>query len=109
MSSENGGMGVQLCSGQIGRTKRRAAHWLSPMTAHKSSKRLRSAKTTVPGAPSGRLTYTVRETADALGVSRSTVYRLLYRGVLSSIPGLRHKLLPRSAVVAFVEQGGRHD
>ena len=53
------------------------------------------------------LTYSVQETAIVLGVSTSTVYRLLYRGELTCLACLRHKRISRSSVVAFVEQGGR--
>ena len=52
------------------------------------------------------LTYSVTETATVLGVSLPTVYRLLARGVLRPLPGLRHKRLPKKQVHAFVE-GGR--
>jgi excisionase family DNA binding protein len=53
------------------------------------------------------MTYSVADAASVLGVSRSTIYRLLYRGFLSAVPGLRHKLIARSSVVDYVEQGGR--
>ena len=49
------------------------------------------------------LTYSVTETATVLGVSFPTVYRLIARGVLRPLPGLRHKRLPRKQVHAFVE------
>lgn len=52
------------------------------------------------------LTYSVTETATVLGVSLPTVYRLLARGILRPLPGLRHKRLPKKQVHAFVE-GGR--
>jgi excisionase family DNA binding protein len=45
----------------------------------------------------------VTETATVLGVSLPTVYRLLARGVLRPLPGLRHKRLPKKQVHGFVE------
>jgi len=40
------------------------------------------------------LTYSVDESAQALGVSRPTVYRLLARQILVPVAGLRHKRIP---------------
>ena len=56
---------------------------------------------TVP--PVESLTYSVTETATVLGVSLPTVYRLVARGVLRPLPGLRHKRLPKRQVHAFVD------
>ena len=48
-----------------------------------------------PGAPPvERLTYSVGESATALGVSKPTIYRLLARRLLRPVPGLRHKRIP---------------
>ena len=41
-----------------------------------------------------RLTYSVEESATALGVSKPTIYRLLARRMLRPVPGLRHKRIP---------------
>jgi len=57
----------------------------------------------VPVPPVESLTYSVTETATVLGVSLPTVYRLVARGVLRPLPGLRHKRLPKRQVHAFVE------
>ena len=56
-----------------------------------------------PVPPVESLTYSVTETATVLGVSLPTVYRLVARGVLRPLPGLRHKRLPKRQVHAFVE------
>lgn len=48
------------------------------------------------------LTYSVSETAQVLGVSLPTVYRLISRRMLKPLPGLRHKRVPKKQVVAFV-------
>ena len=45
-------------------------------------------------APVERLTYSVEESATALGVSKPTIYRLLARRILRPVPGLRHKRIP---------------
>ncbi len=50
-----------------------------------------------------RLAYTMRETADILGVSYITVHRLLKRGLLKSSSALRHKLIPGSEIARFLE------
>jgi excisionase family DNA binding protein len=44
--------------------------------------------------PVERLTYSVEESATALGVSKPTIYRLLARRILRPVPGLRHKRIP---------------
>lgn len=49
-----------------------------------------------------RLTYSVTESAEALGVSKPTVYRLIARGLLQPIPSLRHKLIPCEQIRRFV-------
>jgi len=52
--------------------------------------------------PVRRLTYSVEESAYALGVSKPTIYRLIARNILRPIPGLRHKLIPCDQVQRFV-------
>ena len=44
------------------------------------------------------LTYSVAETAQVLGVSMPTVYRLIVRHVLRPLPFLRHKRISKSQV-----------
>lgn len=63
------------------------------------------AQATSPVPPVEPLTYSVTETATVLGVSLPTVYRLVARGILRPLPGLRHKRLPKKQVHAFVESG----
>ena len=48
------------------------------------------------------LTFSVGETAQVLGVSPPTIYRLIARRVLRPLPGLRHKRIPKRQVLAFV-------
>jgi len=50
--------------------------------------------TQTAAAPIERLTYSVEESAMALGVSKPTIYRLLARRLLRPVPGLRHKRIP---------------
>lgn len=41
-----------------------------------------------------RRCYSIRETATTLGVSQSSVRRLIHRGILKPIRVLRHLLIP---------------
>lgn len=58
-------------------------------------------KTTVGAA---RLAYSMRETADMLGVSYITVHRLLKRGKLRASDALRNKVIPRSEIERFLRE-----
>lgn len=49
-----------------------------------------------------KLTHTPVEAALALGVTRETVYRLIARGKLRAVPGLRHKLIPKPELLRFI-------
>lgn len=49
------------------------------------------------------LTTSVTETATVPGVSLPTVYRLLARGLIRPLPGVRHKRVPERQVHAFIE------
>jgi len=73
----------------------------SPSTADSFATPIATAPTAAPTVEP--LTYSVTETATVLGVSLPTVYRLVARGVLRPLPGLRHKRLPKRQVHAFVE------
>ena len=50
--------------------------------------------TQTAASPIERLTYSVEESAAALGVSKPTIYRLIARRMLRPVPGLRHKRIP---------------
>lgn len=50
-----------------------------------------------------KLVYSMRETADVLGVSYFTVSRLLKRGLLRSSSALRHKIIPHSEIERFLK------
>ena len=50
-----------------------------------------------------RLAYTMKETANMLGVSYITVHRLLKRGLLRSSTALRHKLIPKAEIDRFLK------
>jgi excisionase family DNA binding protein len=50
-----------------------------------------------------RLAYSMRETADILGVSYITVHRLIKRGKLRSCSALRHKLIPATEIERFLK------
>jgi predicted site-specific integrase-resolvase len=49
-----------------------------------------------------RLAYTMRETAEILGISYISVHRLLKRGILKSSTALRHKLIPATEIQRFL-------
>ena len=51
-----------------------------------------------------RLTYTVTETAQALGISRSYCYELVQQGVLPFLALGRRVLIPRRALEDYVQQ-----
>jgi predicted DNA-binding transcriptional regulator AlpA len=51
---------------------------------------------------SARVFYTVSEVSEMFGISRKSVYRLLYRGILKSSTALRHKMISRSSVEGFL-------
>ena len=53
--------------------------------------------------PVERLTYSVDESAAALGVSKPTIYRLVARRILRPIAGLRHKRIPVRQIRALVQ------
>jgi hypothetical protein len=49
-----------------------------------------------------RLVYTVNELATELRVSRVTLWRLEVRGLLKSVPGIRHKIYSHAEVQRFL-------
>ena len=52
--------------------------------------------------PIPRLAYTMRETAEILGVSYITVFRLLKRGKLRASDAVRTKIIPRTEIERFL-------
>jgi len=65
------------------------------MTQHSPSNRARSART-----------YSVREVAEILGVSRSTAYECVRTGQLPAVKLRSRILVPVEAVDAFLAQAG---
>jgi excisionase family DNA binding protein len=63
----------------------------------------RMKKNTTKTSAAPRLAYTMRETADLLGISYMTVHRLIKRGLLHSSSALRHKLIPASEIERFLK------
>ena len=53
---------------------------------------------------SGRMCYSVKQTAELLGVSKITVYRLLERGLLRSSSAVRTKVIPKSEIEWFLKE-----
>ncbi len=57
-----------------------------------------------PGAERERLSYSVQEAADLLGVDYFSVYRLIQRGKLRACRALRGKLLvPRTELLRLLK------
>ena len=52
-----------------------------------------------------KLAYTVSELSAELGISKPTIYRLVYRRLLKPLPYLRHKVFPRTEVERFLASG----
>jgi len=50
-----------------------------------------------------KLAFSMREAGEVLGVSYITIHRLLKRGLLKSVPHLRHKMIPRSEIDRFLK------
>ena len=53
--------------------------------------------------PLPRLAFTMRETAEILGLSYISVQRLVARGLLKSSSALRHKIIPRTEIERFLK------
>lgn len=51
-----------------------------------------------------RLAYSLRETAEILGVSYITVFRLIQRGLIRCSQALRTKLIPRKEIERFLRE-----
>jgi helix-turn-helix protein len=51
-----------------------------------------------------RLAYTMRETAETLGVSYQSIYRLVKRGLLRPSGALRTKVIARTEIERFLKE-----
>jgi hypothetical protein len=51
-----------------------------------------------------RLAYTMRETAEILGISYATVHRLLTRGLLRGSLACRHKMIAKTEIERFLKE-----
>jgi hypothetical protein len=52
---------------------------------------------------SGRLLYSVKDTAFLLSISQKSVRRLIERGLLKTNPALRIRLITRESIEAFAK------
>jgi len=77
---------------------------MSPQSSNSPQPAPLVAGVSVPAEP---LTYSVWEAAVVLGVSRATIYRLVYRRLLKPVPGLRHKRISKKQLHAFAQGGGQ--
>lgn len=65
-----------------------------------------AALTTPPASPAlPRMAFSVKEAAQVLAVSKVTVRRLIARRMLTCVPGLRHKIIPKSSIERFLSGG----
>lgn len=53
---------------------------------------------------SDRLTMTVQETAEALGISRNSAYQLVRQGEIPSVRLGRRLVIPKQALTAWLER-----
>ena len=51
-----------------------------------------------------KLVYNSQETADLLGISYYSVLRLVKRGLLHPLGGLRHKLFPGKEIQRYLDE-----
>lgn len=68
-----------------------------------------SGKNPTPDASLPRLAFTMRETAEILGVSYITVHRLLKRGKLRASAALRSKVIPLAEIERFLRESTAED
>ena len=66
----------------------------------------RSAEDTTPGQPVQRLTLTVEQAAEALGISRAFAYEAVARGEIPCIRIGRRVLIPKIALDKLLEGAG---
>ncbi len=76
---------------------------VAPVPASAPQAQTRSVLAQEAGGKALRLAYTVPETAEALGVSKMSVYRLMYRGLLKPSLALRKKMIARSEIERFLK------
>lgn len=52
------------------------------------------------------LCYTLQDAADLINCSYLTVWRLVHRGLINTVPHIRTKLIPRAELERFINSGG---
>jgi hypothetical protein len=52
-----------------------------------------------------KLAYSLKELSAELGISKASIYRLTYRGLLKPLPHLRTKLFAQTEVERFLAEG----
>ena len=63
-----------------------------------------SPRLTIDEAKPAPMTYSMKQTAELLGVSYITVHRLLARGLLRSSSALRTKIIAKSEIERFLKE-----
>jgi len=72
-----------------------------------SAKKMIASETPAASPVVPKLAFSMREAANALGVSYITVHRLLRRGLLKSSSALRTKVIPATELHRFLEETTR--
>jgi excisionase family DNA binding protein len=72
-----------------------------------SAKKTEQDKTSGTPTPLPRAAYSMKESAEILGVSYITIVRLVKRGLLRSSSALRNKLIPATEISRFLTETTR--
>lgn len=76
--------------------------------AEASESKAKTSQNSAANNPLPRLAYTMRETAEILGISYITVHRLLKRGKLRASDAIRNKVIPRAEIERFLRESTAH-
>jgi hypothetical protein len=74
----------------------------SPGRVEASKNKATTSQNPTANNPLPRLAYTMRETAEIIGVSYITVHRLLKRGKLRASDAIRNKVIPHTEIERFL-------
>jgi excisionase family DNA binding protein len=74
-----------------------------------SSNRKRFADTAPPLTVDDKLAFRIREGAAVVGLSRSTIYKLMAQGALHTVKVRGRRLIPRAELVALLHSGMRNE
>ena len=66
------------------------------------SREMTPERSAAPAQPADKLAYTLKEASHALGLSRSTLYKLIGEGRIPTIRAGRRRLIEKNALDAFL-------